>query len=131
MYINAHRKRNGKFWCCAQLFQRYVVTLAIQPSHFVCTTQMCSNIFVGRIHVHSFEPPSEKFTFFCHTIVSEVRAQHPHYPLFQSPSKLIQTTNFKMGRTATRQYNPNTPKIVTVGPVYPKIVRSELWRRNL
>ena len=64
-------------------------------------------------------------------MVSEVHAQYPQDPHFQSLSGIPQTPNFNMGRTSTPQYDSNAPKIITVGAVDPEIVRSELWQRNL
>ena len=85
-------KKFSKFQCCTHLFQRYGVTLTIQPSDFVCTTPKYANFFMGHIHVHILKPLYKRITFFHCTIVSEVHAQYPqdtHFDLHQKSFKLL------------------------------------------
>jgi len=81
---------------------------------------------MGRTHLHTFELFSERITFFHHAIVSEVRAQYPQDPHFQSLPRDNQIIYLDMGRTSTHQYNFNAPKIVVLGPVDLEKVHQEL-----
>ena len=80
---------------------------------------------MGHTYLHTFELFSKRITFFHRAIVSEVRAQCPQDPHFLSLSKLNQIVYFKIGRTSTRRYNSNAPKIIILGPVDPEKVRPE------